>query len=235
MARANVLSLRRAFRILFFTTLVLLWVGSLMPVADFLCETLENRYPPKPPSEMPSADAILVLGGGLAGAVPPRVIPQVSGGGSRAWYGAKLWKAGKAPLIVGVGGGPLNVPESMAIAEFLTDMGVRPEAILQEGASRTTVENALLVKRLLLQHGVKQSLLVTSSLHMPRAHRIFQAAGIDVIPASADAEITRDRKYGVRDWLPNAEALFKVQRVVKELVGFYAYPIQFWLAGEASR
>ena len=96
---ANVLSLRRAFRILFFTTLVLLWVGSLMPVADFLCETLENRYPPKPPSEMPSADAILVLGGGLAGAVPPRVIPQLSGGGSRVWYAAKLWKAGKNPSI----------------------------------------------------------------------------------------------------------------------------------------
>ena len=227
--------MRRALRILFVLSLVLLWVGALTPVADRLCETLENRYPPKPPAEMPSADAILVLGGGIGGAMAPRVIPQLQVGGSRAWYAVKLWKVGKAPLIVAVGGGPINVPESVAIAEFFADMGVRPEAILQEGASRTTVENALLVKRLLVEHGIRRSLLVTSSMHMPRAHRIFEAAGIDVIPASADAETIRERSYGVRDWLPNAEALFKTQRVVKEFVGFHAYPIQFWLAGEARR
>ena len=223
--------MRRALRIVFALSLVLLWVGSLRPVADRMCEMLESRYPPKPAAEMPSADAILVLGGGLDGAMPPRVIPQLQGGGSRAWYAVKLWKAGKAPLIVGVGGSRESIPESVAIAEFLTDMGVRPEAVLQEGASRTTVENALLVRRVLIEHGIKRSLLVTSSMHMPRAHRIFQAAGIDVIPASADAETVHNRAYGIRDWLPNAEALFKTQRVVKELVGFYAYPIQFWIAG----
>ena len=221
----------RTLRFVFVAFLVLLYAASLSPVADLLCETLESRYPPRPPAEMPSADAILILGGGIGGATPPRVIPQLQGGGSRAWYAVKLWKAGKAPLIVGVGGGPINVPESIAIAEFLTDMGVRPEAILQERASRTTVENALLVKRVLIEHGIKRSLLVTSSMHMPRAHGIFQTAGIDVIPASADAETVYDRAYGIRDWLPNAEALFKTQRVVKELVGFYAYPIQFWIAG----
>jgi uncharacterized SAM-binding protein YcdF (DUF218 family) len=224
--------LRRLIRILFALSVLLLVAGSLKPVADSLCEAVESRYPPKPPGKMPSADAILVLGGGIDGAMPPRIIPQLQGGGSRAWYAVKLWKAGKAPLIIGVGGSHSTIPESAAIAEFLIDMGVRPEAILQESASRTTVENALLVKRLLSERGIKRSLLVTSSMHMPRAYRIFQAAGIDVIPASADAETVRDRRYAVRDWLPNAEALFRTQRVIKEIVGFYAYPVQFRLAGE---
>ncbi len=208
----------------------LLYAASLLPVADWLCELVESRYLPIAAEQMPNADAILVLGGGIGGALSPRVIPQLQLGGSRAWYGVRLWKAGKAPLIVGVGGGALNSPESAALAEFFADMGVKADAVLQESASRTTVENALYVKPLLVERGVKRSLLVTSSLHMQRALAIFKAAGIDVIPASADAETVRDRVYRWRDWLPNGEAVFKTQRVLKELMGLAAYELQFWLA-----
>ena len=216
-------------RLFLVIVLLLVVAGSLAPIADRFCEAIESQHPPKPPAEMPRADAILVLGGGIGGTMAPRVIPQLTGGGSRAWYAARLWKEHKAPIVIGVGGGQLDVPESAAIAEFLADMGVNGDAILQESGSRTTVENALLVKRMLDERVIKRSLLVTSSLHMPRAVAIFRSAGIDAIPASADAEIVRDRVYTWRDWLPNGEAIFRTQRVVKEVVGRAVYPLQMWL------
>ena len=158
---------------------VLLWVASATPVSDWLCEAVEARNPPAAIADLPEADAILVLGGGVGGAMAPRVIPQLATGASRTWYGARLWKAGKAPEIVAVGGARHGVPESAAIAEFLVDLGVDPAAILQESQSRSTVENALFVKPLLATHQIHRALLVTSALHMPRALAIFRAAGID--------------------------------------------------------
>ena len=207
---------------------------SLAPVADGLCELIEDRYPPAALAQVSQADAIVVLGGGISGAMPPRVIAHLTVGGSRAWYGARLWKTGKAPLMVAVGGGHGGFPESAAIAEFLIDLGVPRSAILEESASRTTVQNALFVKPLLERHQIRRSLLVTSALHMPRALAIFRAAGIDVIPASADVEVIREREYGLRDYLPNAEALYRTSRTIKEIVGLWIYPIQIWLT-ERSR
>ena len=201
-----------------------------MPVADRLCESIEDRYPPAVPAQVAQADAILVLGGGISGAMPPRAIAQLSVGGSRAWYGARLWKTGKAPLMVAVGGGRGGFPESAAIAEFLIDLGIPRSAILEESVSRTTVQNALLVKALLEKHQIRRSLLVTSALHMPRALAIFRAAGVDVIPASADVEVVREREYGLRDYLPSAEALYRTSRTIKEIVGLWIYPVQLWLA-----
>jgi uncharacterized SAM-binding protein YcdF (DUF218 family) len=207
--------------------------AALPPLADRLCESLESRYPPKPAAGMPEADAILVLGGGILGANPPRVIPQLTLAGSRAWYGARLWKAGKAPLIFGLGGGR-GIPESTAIAEFLTDLGVAPAAIVEEPASRTTIENALFARPLLARHHVRRALLVTSAIHMPRALAIFAAAGIDVIPAPADVEVVRDRDYGLRDWLPSVEALSRTSRSVKEYIGLLTWRIQLWAADSGA-
>lgn len=210
----------------------LLWAASIAPVADGLCELIERQYPPIEVANATPADAILVLGGGLGGVSPPRVLPSLHTGASRTWYAARLLRAGKAPVVVAVGGGNAAAPESMAIVEFLVDLGVARELILQESRSRNTVENALYVKPLLEGRGIKRSLLVTSALHMPRAIAIFRAAGIDVIPASGDVEVVADRKYGWIDFLPNAGAFLRTTRVMHEVLGLLGFRVQMHLGSE---
>ena len=65
---------------------------------------------------------------------------------------------------------------SLLIAE-----GVPAEAVVIEGAARSTRENALYVARLLSgETGAK--VLVTSDYHMFRAVRAFRRAGLEVAP-----------------------------------------------------
>lgn len=212
---------------------VLVWMASIAPVSDELCARIERQYPPTTIANAAPADAILVLGGGIGATFPPRVLPHLTIGASRSWYASRLARAGKAPVIVAVGGGNAGVPESAAIAEFLVDLGVARESILQESRSRTTVENALYVKPILEAHGIKRALLVTSALHMPRAVAIFRAVGIDVIPASGDVEVVAGREYEWSDFLPDAGALFRTMRVMHEVFGFLGFRVQIWLAVRA--
>lgn len=208
----------------------LLWIASMAPVADGLCEFVERQYPPVEAASATHADAILVLGGGMGPASPPRVLPSLGNGASRSWYASHLLRAGKAPVVVAVGGGNAVTPESAAIVEFLVDLGVARAAILQESRSRSTVENALYVKPLLEARGIRRALLVTSALHMPRAVAVFRAVGIDVVPASGDVEIVAGREYGWSDLLPSTAAFHRTMRVAHEAVGLLGFRVQMWLA-----
>jgi uncharacterized SAM-binding protein YcdF (DUF218 family) len=208
---------------------MLLTIASMAPVSDELCELIERQYLPIEVADTSRADAILVLGGGIGTGLPPRVLPSLATGASRSWYASRLLRAGKAPVVVAVGGANAGGPESAAITEFLVDLGVPRKSILQESRSRTTVENALYVKPMLEAHGIKRALLVTSALHMPRAVAIFRAAGIDVVPASGDVEVVAGREYGWRDFLPDAGALFRTTRVVHEVFGLLGFRVQMWL------
>jgi uncharacterized SAM-binding protein YcdF (DUF218 family) len=209
-------------------SVVLLWIASIAPFSDQLCELIERQYPPIEVANATAADAILVLGGGIGAALPPRILPNLVTGASRPWYASRLLRAGKAPLVIAVGGG-----DSAATVKFLVELGVARASILQESRSRNTVENALYVKPILEAHGIRRSLLVTSALHMPRAVAIFRAVGIDVIPASADVEVVSGRKYVWSDFLPNAEALFRTSRIVHEVFGSLGFRVQIWLVERA--
>ncbi len=64
-------------------------------------------------------------------------------------------------------------------------------------------------------------ILVTSALHMPRARRAFERAGIAVIPAPTDFEVAPG-PFDPLDLLPNAGALDGSGRAMKEWVGLWA-------------
>lgn len=75
--------------------------------------------------------------------------------------------------------------------------GIDPQRIILEERSQTTWENATFVAALLRSNRFKADrkkpwLLVTSSVHMPRASGAFQAAGIDIVPWPV---LDPDRRY----------------------------------------
>jgi uncharacterized SAM-binding protein YcdF (DUF218 family) len=207
--------------------LSILVASSLPPVGDALVRSLEKDHPPADPAAAPKAGAIIVLGGGLAPGLSPRHGPELADASDRVLHAARLWRAGKAPLVVASGG---RLPWSSAArtdaaetADLLVEWGVPRAAILEEGKSRTTSEEAVEMARLLRARGVKEFLLVTSSLHMRRALAAFQAEGLDPIPSPCDALVAGPPSRGAAAWIPSPEALSKTHRALREHLGLAFY------------
>jgi uncharacterized SAM-binding protein YcdF (DUF218 family) len=176
-------------------------------------------------------DAVVVLGGGITPAPPDWPYPDLGQGADRVWHAARIYRAGKAPRVI-LSGGRLpwlgaRASEAVAMRQFLTDLGVPPDAVWIENHSRSTHENALQTARLLEQHGLQQVLLVTSALHLPRALATFRAAGINALPAPTDFEVMPEPPHLLR-WLPDAEALFDSTRALKEYWGLWVYRWRGW-------
>jgi len=95
--------------------------------------------------------------------------------------------------------------------------------------SLNTYENALETKQLLEKHGLNKVLLVTSSLHMPRALATFRSAGINAIPSPTDFEAIDHEQWIILDWLPDAKALERATRVIKEYMGLAVYRWRGWI------
>ena len=181
---------------------------------------MESAYPQVPVTELPAAQVIVVLGGGLE--VTQRSDrPDLNQAADRMWHAARLYKAGKAPVLILSGGlafaeGTMSEAASMQV--FLRDLGVPDAAMLLEERSANTRENAQFTTELIRERGMNSLLLVTSALHMPRAVRLYEAQGLKVIPAATDHEF---RTYSVwRSVLPDAQALDGSGRALKEALAW---------------
>jgi uncharacterized SAM-binding protein YcdF (DUF218 family) len=209
-------------------------------VSFTLARSLEWRHLPS--GDLPTADAIVLLGGGTKAQLPPRPTSEVSEAGDRMIYAAHLYHAGKAPVII-VSGGFIEffgstVPESEAMTELLVALGVPEAAIIQEDRARNTYENALYVKEIVAARGDEELLLVTSAMHMPRSMAIFVKQGLQVTAAPTDFQTTRavEGRTVAVGWdglllqaLPSAERLDLSTRVLREYIGLLVYGARGWL------
>lgn len=130
------------------------------------------------------ADAALVLGAAVEGAVPSPVFAE------RLRHAASLHAAGRVGRILVSGGrSPEDaVSEAEAGRAWLIARGVSPHAILIEDRSRTTIENLAHAKPILAAGGADSVLIVSDPLHLRRAmliaDRIGLAAGPSPTPTS---------------------------------------------------
>lgn len=214
-----------------------LWLWSTPAVSHGARARLELAYPPVAVAQLPQADAIVVLGGAIGAPSAQRPFADLHAPADRIWHAARLWRAGKAPLLLlsgGAGHSPGAVPEAQAMQLFLRDLGVPDAAMVLEEHSGNTRQNALMSAALLQNRlGLEQPqgatpqaptrrarvLLVTSALHMARARLHFEAAGLQVVPAATDHE-----SLGPVDalrFLPSADALDGSGRALKEWVGLW--------------
>lgn len=212
----------------------LLWTASMPLVADYCLASLEWRYLPVPITDMPPAEAIVVLGGAVAGPKPPRLEVELSDAADRVLYAARLYRAGKAPVVIASGGTLpwASVPaEAPFIVTLLKEWGVPKEAVLLEAASPNTRDNALNSKRLADERGIRTVLLVTSAAHMPRAAATFETVGLRVIPAPTDYHVAYRDELNVFDLLPSADALAATTVSLKEYLGWLYYRWRGWIGG----
>lgn len=194
----------------------LLW--SIPQFAAWLRAPLEQRYPQVEASALPRADAIVVLGGGSYAWLHRAEIRLEDLDNSRLATGARAWLSGRAPVLILSGGrGGSGRSEAALMAAAIARLGVPASAVMLEERSRDTHGNAVFTAELAGRHGIRRVLLVTSSLHMPRASHWFRAAGLQVLPVPVP-EPRPDGGWKQR-WIPSSAALWRSGRAWKEYAG----------------
>ena len=220
---------RRGAGLSLLMALVLVFLGS-SPLVSDVYHRHERQYSPIPVAESPTADAIILLAGDINIPIPPRVESQIRG--NRSVHTLRLYRAGKAPLIIVSGGNVFTQegfrPEAAYTADLLQEWGIPQSSIIFEGNSRNTRENAVETARLLKNRQLNRVLLVTSAFHMPRALATFRGVGIDAIPSpsSISAELAQPT---LLNWIPSLDGLGTMQSVVHENVGIFIYRMRGWI------
>jgi uncharacterized SAM-binding protein YcdF (DUF218 family) len=219
---------------LYAAAVLLLFVLGCPTTSQWLVRSLEHQYPDKGVSVERNAQAIIVLGGSLN--LPSDAHPFVglSNSADRIQEGLRLYRAGKAPLIVLSGGdSPLNtrirpLHEGGYMRSLLEEWGAPKSAIIVEDASINTRENATFTHKMLAARGVDHIILVTSALHMPRAVATFRKVGFDVVAAPADFQSGWVEQASVFNWLPNSGDLANSSNVLHEWLGYLVYKLRGW-------
>lgn len=214
----------RSSKVLGGLALVWLWLWSMPVMSHWFASRIEDQFPQVPITAVPHAQAMVVLGGAVSPPVIGKTEIDLKSAADRVWYAARLFHAGKAPLVLLSGGGDLErqaLSEARAMALFLQDLGVPAQAIVLEETSRNTRQNAALSATLLRARGFDRILLVTSALHMSRALALFNAQGLQVTPAPTDFEASQEPPSGLLAWLPDAGALNGSALAMKEMVGLW--------------
>lgn len=197
----------------------LLILQSLPPVAGALMASLEARAGPVL-ADVQGARAIVVLGGGLQ-----TEAPEYGGDTAaartllRLRYGALLAHRYDLPLLVS-GGRPDKATrtEAAVMAEMLAkEFAVQVR--WQEAQSRNTAENARFSAAILRDAGIRRVVLVTQAFHMPRAVRLFEAAGIEVVPAPTNFATASHSPLGSLDFLPRVSAMQNSYYALHEWLG----------------
>lgn len=206
-----------------------LWTWGTNAVYRIIGYRLEEMYPPICAEEMPHADAIVVLGGGM-GASTNKPYAEMWGGADRAWHAVRLYRKGKAPIIIVSGKG-----ERASTFPLLRDFGVPEQAIITEVQARNTEENARYVETILTKRSgtaiskKPKILLVTSAWHMRRALLNFSQTELDVVPAATDHEafVGYTAKIRWNDYWPNADRFARNSVMFKEVLGYWLYRIKY--------
>ena len=222
--------------------LVILWVFGNGWTTTLLTRSLEWRYLPQ--DETPTAPVIVLLGGGTEPLQEPREHVELNGAGDRVVHAALLYHAGGAEKII-VSGGGINwldgreVTIAAEMEELLVLMGVPSEAIIQQGQSANTYEDAYYSAEILDEMGVEEIILVTSAMHMPRSVALFEHQELTVIPSPTDFKVTQnswDAVFRPKSFervlfafIPSVSNIGTSTAAIKEYIGMVIYSLRGWM------
>jgi uncharacterized SAM-binding protein YcdF (DUF218 family) len=195
----------RLGRALVWTGLGLLVALSTWTVAGGLLRLVDDS-PPVTAAQARSAEAIVILGGGLR-----RNAPEYGGDTvgrltlDRVRYGAVVARATGLPVLVtgGFSRGATRTEADVMRETLEREFGVPVR--WTEDRSRNTHENAQFSAARLEKEGVKRVVLVAHGFDMRRARAEFTAAGLEVVPAPTF--VPSDGTFDLMDLIPSAGAL----------------------------
>ena len=208
---------------------IILIVCSLPIVSGKLVAYLESDYQLSKPSNIASADAIVVLSGMIRTINSKDGLDYEFGEASdRIFAGINLFKEKKAPeLILTRGKLPwsVGIPEGEYLKEIAITNGISENNILLTENVENTDQEAKVIKKLFSKDKPKV-LLVTSAFHMPRAQIVFEAAGINVVPFPVDFQKGLS-KITFMSFMPSVGALGETSFFVREMIGRVYYSLKY--------
>lgn len=116
-----------------------------------------------------------------------------------------LYRAGSVKVLIFTGGAGVGetVAESEAARRYALDQGVPAENILTDHRSRTTWQNLLEAKNLMVEHHLTDCLLVSDPLHMLRATQMMRDLGLtgtaDPTPTSRIQGLGEQTRFLLRE------------------------------------
>lgn len=212
--------------------ILLLWIASSFPTAQYLIGKLESGYPPVEIDRLPKADAIVVLGGMINNLTIHEARIELMDSSDRITDSILIYKKKKAEDIIFTGGSGVlfyqKNPEAVLAKRFLVSFGIPEDKVIIEKDSKNTRENAFYTARILAEKNKKKIILVTSAFHLKRALPLFEKQGLEVIAFPTDYKSLKMDFY----WdviIPSAGSLEVTTIALKELAGYWAYKMMDYL------
>lgn len=119
-------------------------------------------------------DAVIILGAMVRpdGSPSPAMMRRVG-------LGVERLQAGNVRQLI-LSGGPVGyaIPEARIMERLALEMGAKPEQLILEEQSMSTIENIRFSGALAAQRGLKKLALVTDAYHLPRALYICYRLGV---------------------------------------------------------
>ena len=225
---AVALSMRRSgtstLRYVLALVLTLLLLTGWSPLSNAALRSLEDQYQ-TPAGDLSKFAGMIVLGGVFAGN-DGRGQEQIAVGCSADRVVAPvpimnqyphmrlLFTGGEAALL------PTGQSEAKAARRYFEKMGLAPNRMIYEGASRNTFENSELSARVPDVDIKAPWLLVTSASHMPRAMATFLHTGWNVTAYPVDYASVVDPSWFGYSLVSSANAW---QVALREWVGILVY------------
>lgn len=194
------------------------WVGGVLRKSLEVSNPVNLQAPP-------TADAIVVLGGGR------RTQAREYGGDTlnsysleRLRYAVRLHRATQLPILAtgGMPGGG-SISEGALMRKVSTEELHTPVRWIEE-AALTTWDNARFSAPILRKAGMKRILLVTDAAHLRRAVPLFEQQGLEVIPAGV--HFSNARIDNLLSLLPSAAGLRDSHYALHEWLGILWYRIR---------
>jgi uncharacterized SAM-binding protein YcdF (DUF218 family) len=207
-------------RVLALASVALLWVLTSPFFTSRLIQLVQWPEPPLTAAAARAADAqaIVVLGAGRKLYTPDGETVLDHNSLLRVREAARLARATELPVIA-TGGGERGQPVGRLMQQALAQE-FKVTAPLAEVGSANTYENATLTYELLRPLGIERVILVTQAMHMPRAVRVFEHAGFEVIPAGTDYWAPNISLYA---FTPQPRELSLSWLALHEIIGLWWY------------
>ena len=212
-----------------FVGVVILVICSMPIVSGKMIAYLESDYELNRPSEIDTANAIVVLSGMVKTIKTKDSLDyEWSEAVDRFFAGIDLFRLNKAPTLIFTRGKvpwSIGLPEGEFLREEAIKLGIPKKDILLTENVENTDQEAKAIKKLFSIDNPK-IILVTSAFHMPRAQLVFEAAGINVIPFPVDFK-TGAEKLTFMSFIPFAGSFASTNFFVREIIGRTYYNLKY--------
>jgi uncharacterized SAM-binding protein YcdF (DUF218 family) len=196
-----------------------------------MLQALEDRFPR--PLALERVDGVAMLGGAFSAKLAEaRGEVALNHAAERIFAFMELARRYPEARLAFAGGSgqlaPGRLTETELLGRALAQAGFADPRLVVEDRSRTTWENALLLREVVRPQPGERWLLVTSAWHMPRAIGSFREAGWEVIAWPVDYRTFPGGGFGLGFNLARALEAFDV--AAREWMGLAGY----WLLGRTD-